>query len=145
MMRPRPRTGAELVLFAFLLPAVAHGQPRTPSAQTPGLSQGLDPGTTVLFDMTRGRFLQPLPFDVQFFVQSPVTDQVTRVTGTYARTCDEAASQGPGSASLSPGVFLMTGNPATRQVELSVPALSPNRRYCFVFTLALKPDEARLR
>jgi len=147
MMRhgPWPRTGAALVLFALVLPSVAHGQGRTPSAQTPGLSKGLDPGSTVAFDMTRGRFLQPLPFDVQFFVQSPVTDSVTRVTGTYARTCDEAVSQGPASATLSQGVFVMTGNPATRHVELSVPALSPNRQYCFVFTLALKPDETRLR
>jgi len=82
---------------------------------------------------------------VQFYVLSPVSDKVTAVTGTYARTCADARTPGSGRDTLRPGLFVMSGTPATRHVEMSVPALSPNRYYCFTFTLTLKPDEAKLR
>jgi hypothetical protein len=112
-----------------------------------GLSQGLDPGTSVPFDLTRGRFLSPLPFDVQFYVLSPVKDTVTSVSGRYARSCSDALDAASARAtSLGRAVFLApTGTPPQRMVELSVPALSPNRNYCFAFTLTLKPDETKIR
>lgn len=118
-----------------------------PNTPVPGLSQGLDPGTTVSLDLTRGRFLAPLPFDVQFYVQSPIKDTVTSVTGRYASNCNDALN--PASTrgiSIGRGIVLPpTGTPPLRAVELSVPPLAPNRRYCFAFTLTLKPDDEALR
>jgi hypothetical protein len=101
----------------------------------------------VPFDLTRGRFLSPLPFDVQFYVTSPVKDTVTSVSGRYARSCSDALDPASTRAtSLSRAVILPpTGTPPQRLVELSVPALSPNRYYCFAFTVTLKPDETRIR
>lgn len=119
-------------------------QPQTAAA---GLSPGLDPGSSVSFDLTRGRFLRPLPFDVQFYLVSPVDNTVTAVSGRYARSCTDALDAGSmRAASLGRAILLpAVGTPARRSVELSVPALAPNRNYCFAFTMTLTTDEAKLR
>jgi hypothetical protein len=121
----------------------------TSKAATPaaGRSEGRDPGTIVSFDLTRGRFLRPLPSDVKFYVQSPVEDRVTAASGRYARSCRDALDPTSKNAtSLSSPVFLpATGTQPLRAVELPVPALSPNRDYCFAFTVALKPTATKLR
>lgn len=133
--------------------AIAGQQPANPPASPadpePGLSKGLDPGSTVDLELTRGRFLEPLPFDVQFYVQSNVAANVTQVTGRVARrrssrqTCIDVLSTPLAAVALGRGNFL-TAN-STRRVELSVPALAPNRDYCFEFTLALQPDALRFQ
>jgi len=128
-------------------------QPESTAASVPaapaavGLSPALDPGTSISFELPRGRFLSPLPFDVQFYLVSPVEDTVTAVSGRYARSCSDALDvTSTKGASLGRALFLpASGTPARRSVELSVPALAPNRDYCFAFTLTLKPDDAKVR
>ena len=141
--------GLCLVLFCSTAASARQAPPAQPVAATPvpGLSQGLDPGTTVPFELTRGRFLAPLPFDVQFYVQSPIEDRVTAVSGRYARSCRDALDPASrNGTNLGRPVFLpATGTPPQRAVELSVPALSPNRDYCFAFTVTLKPADTRIR
>jgi hypothetical protein len=137
-----------LSLIASIRASAGQGTPQQlPNTPVPGLSQGLDPGTTVPLDLTRGRFLAPLPFDVQFYVQSPIKDTVTSVTGRYASNCSDALN--PASTrgiNMGRGILLpATGTPPLRSVELSIPPLTPNRRYCFAFTLTLKPDDDALR
>ena len=141
--------GLCLALFSSIPASAGQSPSAQPAGVTPaaGLSQGLDPGTTVPFELTRGRFLKPLPFDVQFYVQSPVEERVTTVSGRYATLCRDALDPASRNAtSLGRAVFLpATGTPPVRAVELSVPALSPNRNYCFAFTLTLEPDDTKLR
>jgi hypothetical protein len=141
--------GLCLALFCSVAASAGQSPSAQPAAATPaaGLSQGLDPGTTVPFELTRGRFLKPLPFDVLFYVQSPVEERVTTVSGRYATLCRDALDPASRNAtSLGRAAFLpATGTPPVRAVELSVPALSPNRNYCFAFTLTLEPDDTKLR
>ena len=149
---------------------------------------GVDPGTARSFDLQGGQILEPLPFDVQFYLQSKVDDTVAEaragepppVTGTYRGaktplTCDELyppAATSPQTRYLCPNAacdppppgaappasapssdrvgrakkrlageidfvrfFLDAENGNARTVELSVPALPPDRTYCFEFHL----------
>ena len=55
------------------------------SAQQLTVSGGLDPGSTVRTELEHLRFRTALPFDVQFFVRAPITDDVEEVQGKVAR------------------------------------------------------------
>ena len=107
--------GLCLALFSSITASAGQSPSAQPAGVTPaaGLSQGLDPGTTVPFELTRGRFLKPLPFDVQFYVQSPVEERVTTVSGRYATLCRDALDPASRNAtSLGRAVFLpATGTP----------------------------------
>jgi hypothetical protein len=55
------------------------------SAQQLTVSAGLDPGTVVRTELEHLRFRTALPFDVQFYVRAPITDDVEEVQGKVAR------------------------------------------------------------
>jgi hypothetical protein len=79
-------------------------------------SQGMEVGTVVETSLDQGRFRQALPFDVPFYVQAPIDNDVAEVQGKYARrhdsTCEQAVSDDaiPTQPPLSD--FLTLENPA---------------------------------
>ena len=92
------RTVPSIALLAGLLalPAATTDAPKA----SPYVN--VDPSTARSFDLRSGRILEPLPFDVQFYLQSKVDDSVAEakvgepvpVTGSYRGaktplTCDE--------------------------------------------------------
>jgi hypothetical protein len=68
----------------------------TASAGEAQYSQGTEVNTTVETNLDQGRFRQPLPFDVPFYVAAPIENDVAEVQGKYARrhdmTCEVALS-----------------------------------------------------
>jgi hypothetical protein len=76
-------------------------------------SQGMEVNTTVETSLDQGRFRQPLPFDVPFYIQAPIDNDVEEVQGKYARrhdlTCEMALQDIPTAPSLSS--FLRTSPP----------------------------------
>jgi hypothetical protein len=76
-------------------------------------SQGMEVNTTVETTLEQGRFRQPLPFDVPFYIQAPIDNDVEEVQGKYARrhdlTCEMALREIPTQPSLTS--FLRTSPP----------------------------------
>ncbi len=213
--------GASLVGTA---PSVAaEGEPTSRPATEASLGyEGVNPGTVREIDVRNGRVLEPLPFDVQFFIQSEVDTSVTSVSGRYLQarrllagglSCNDLfpTTRWEARGYLAPLVMVQnaagnrvamarsSGNdrpvarpvdpvgtgaraargkrgkkaPALREisfirfidetavenagtetesakltkrsVELSVPALAPNRAVCFQFDLVRKVDQAAFR
>ena len=195
-----------LLLAVGLGPRSAAGQDSadTTKQTTESLGyQGVDPGSEQKFDIASGRVLTVLPFDVQFFIQSRVSPDVTMVFGRYLQE-RELLAKGRSCADLFPDTewqargylaplvlvnrggkrIAIAGPPVerpaarpvdrppdeikgqkdiafirffenemgegeakkkVRSVELSVPALAPNRDICFEFTVVEKVDQAAFR
>lgn len=112
-------------------------------------SQGTDPGTVVDVQIEAGRFANPLPFDVQFFIRGPADADVVGVRGRYAKltraltTCQQAL--GDGAAVSLGNAPIFTHAEKGRVFELSARPLSPDEDYCFELTLRIKVDRAELQ
>ncbi len=142
---------ALVVLAVLCQPGLARGQ-RSP---------GLDPGSRRALQIERGRFLEPLPFDVQFYLFGDATPDLVSVGGrlTYltknVRDCTvalpppNAPAPPRGQPALPPIRRIPESLPfdegGKRQFELSVDALDPNKEYCFEFTLRYRLDAAEIR
>ncbi len=197
------------LLLALCLVA-GHGNARAQATPPSNLGfAGVDPGKPVAFDLRSGRIEGALPFDVQFYLQSPVDQNVTRVTGRYVqyryspeRNCNQVfpPPPDPPRGYLAPLPMVRLGeqriaigktlagdrdprfeairrqaielvdperqaeipgeridgekeiyfvrlyddktdpNNVVHKVEMSVPAVLPNRIICFEFNLAKKVD-----
>ena len=222
--RPAPAAGRGRARNRALLPALAlalavadaglaaqndpSNDPKPPPATQASLGYvGVDPGTVREMDIRTGRVLEPLPFDVQFFIQSPVDTKVEEVSGRYvqardllsggrscldifplaeweargylapfvmvklgderiavangldkrpedtslARVEDQQGSdrvEGQRDIAFIRFIDAVAGDPPVvegRSVELSVPALRPNRDICFEFNLSRKVDQEAFR
>ena len=112
-------------------------------------SPGTDPGTVVDVQIEAGRFANPLPFDVQFFIRGPAAADVVGVSGRYAKltralpTCQLAL--GDGTAVSLGNAPIFTHAEKGRVFELSARPLSPDEDYCFQLTLRIKIDRAELQ
>lgn len=153
--------------------------------------EGVDPGSVRDLDLKGGRITEALPFDVQFFFQAVVDDDLARASGRYLgskerKTCEQLSKlfnvqaanaaverykceneecsnfklPGEPPKPLTPGepkdicrksgldcdisfvrIFKDAKDGDKRKVELSVPAILPNRHYCFEFTLEDKVSD----
>jgi hypothetical protein len=95
-------------------------------------SPGLDPGTVVETQLEQGRFRNPLPFDVQFFIQAPIDDDIEEVQGKYARRRDAASCESlladiPTQPPLSSFAPPPPAPPAARRVATEKPPQPPAR------------------
>ncbi|MGH9236569.1 MAG: hypothetical protein ACRD3G_00900 [Vicinamibacterales bacterium] len=146
--------------------AVAIGVPPSAPAQGTG-ARGVDAGTEVPLVLERGRFLTPLPFDVQFFLVGNAPDDLVTAKGRFgkktraARTCDLVLPKPaePGSGGVVAAATPRNDAVRIQQIEetkpfnngqrlvfeLSVDPLEPNEDYCFEFemTYRIKPEELR--
>jgi hypothetical protein len=132
--RPRP-LGLLLVLVVACTPqAPAYGQS----------SPGLDPGSRIDLFLERGRFLEPLPFDVQFFLRGDAAEDLVSASGRFAHLTREvracAVALPPGMPQSGPGgtvlIPLIQEQPAAPQTEQPPPTpKKPPRIYAI--------DEAR--
>lgn len=200
--------------------AAAEGESTSQPATEASLGYvGVNPGTVREIDVRTGRVLEPLPFDVQFFIQSEVDTNVISVSGRYLQarkllagglSCNDLfpTRRWEARGYLAPLLMVQnaagnriamarsSGNdrpvarpedpvgpaargkrrnraPAVREisfirfidetavenagteteskkltrrsVELSVPALAPNRDVCFQFDLERKVDQEAFR
>ena len=91
--------------------------------------EGVDPGQPVAIDLRSGaRILTALPFDVQFYFQSPIGEDVTKVTGRYVGSkkpqfCSELYPD----AAPAQNAYLQGFDPeaATSPPPVPPPALTP--------------------
>jgi hypothetical protein len=126
---------------------MAMGLPQPTMAQGVG-AVGVEVGSTVPLVLERGRFLTPLPFDVQFFLVGDAPDDLVRVRGRFgnrtrvATTCAQVLPPDPAVGQRIEETRPI--NDGKRKVfELSVDPLQPNKQYCFEFEMfyRVQPEE----
>lgn len=132
-----------------------------------------DPGEVVEFKLERGRILEPLPFDVHFFLMTPVPagwpdDAELRATlipsGRRGDACSDDTVETPGTLrvdELCPDFPLRKKDPcklavkkvqapvdgsgtAVQQFEIHVPPLTVKRDYCLGIFMLRAPDDEEL-
>lgn len=93
---------------------------------------GVDPGTAKAFDLKGGRIMETLPFDVQFYLQSPVDAQVEEVTGHYLQAkrgepCNLlTATEPPAQTGYLVPLVVVTRNGETVATGASPPLPTPS-------------------
>jgi hypothetical protein len=135
----------------------------TPPPPLPVSTAAVDPGHVVYYDLATGRFLDPLPFDVQFYLRVPVEDSFKSLTGRYVGDtkpflCQDAFPRtrvytdfgfGPRQTALTErrqeqpiGMARIFDDAGKKHAELNVVnGLLPNRYYCFELTYVREAEE----
>ena len=142
MKLPSISLPAVRIRAVFLVPAVLLLASLPVNAQG---FQGVEPGQSFDIDIKSGKILDPLPFDVHFYLTDTVGDAVESVEGRAlgfkeARDCDQALARIPscpaaGVVDCHPEqTATAKGDPGKRSFEMLMTPLQPNRYYCFQFT-----------
>lgn len=111
-------------------PARSQGQPFV----------GVDEGQVFDLDFDHGRFLQTLPFDVWFFVQfdsAGAPSASGRLAEKATLNCNQANFSDDRSLDL--GISSTAAVNGQGKLLIPVPALPPNRSYCFKFIRRASP------
>lgn len=143
---------------------------KAPSAKPfPVSTADVDAGSSVYFDLDTGRIVEPLPFDVQFYLRIPVIEKTTSLVGRYVGDtkpflCEDAfprahiyTDYGFGPREPAPSErrqeqpiglarffsdpdSKIKGKEGTSHAEVNVVnGLLPNRYYCFEFLQTRRP------